>query len=227
VGDGTDFFDVLPLYSGSVYNYSQQIYHGSEITAGGGMPGYITKLRFYYDGGSANPSAWANWTVYLGNTTKEEFTGGTDWVSSTSLTQVFTGNITAPGAGNWLEINFNNPFYYTGGNLVVAIDENSPGLDYTANWGSYYSGAPRGLLVSDDINNPDPSAPPAANWSPEWSIPRIQLFISNSYGVVEGIVTRAPNCLDPVAGAICNNRCNRFLPAFAFCRNIPGYNGNR
>ncbi len=199
IGSGFNQTSQFPIYSCYNYNYSQQIYLGSEITGGGGSAGLIKKIRFFYTGSGSQPSKWANWTVYLGNTAKTEFASTSDWVPVTSMTQVFTGIIPNPVDGTWLEITLPAPFYYSGSNIVVAVDENSSGYDCTAQWGSFYSGAPRGLHYYDDGTNPDPASPPDGIIDP--SIDQIQFQINPAVGSIEGFVTEEPDCAVPIEGA--------------------------
>jgi hypothetical protein len=201
IGSGNDISEQLPINTYYVYNYSQQIYLGSEITALGGCAGLISKIRFYYAGGGTSFSFWNSWTVYLGNTVKTEFAGTTDWAPASSMTQVFSGTIPDPVAGTWLEIILPVPFLYTGNNIVVAVDENSDNSAWPAQWGSFYAPSPRGLCFMDDNTNPDPASPPEANQGPDNNIARVQFEISNGYGMLEGYVTEEPGCTDPVAGA--------------------------
>ncbi|NVO19821.1 MAG: fibronectin type III domain-containing protein [Bacteroidetes bacterium] len=201
VGSGSETTDFSPIYSCYAYNYSQQIYLGSEITNGGGASGMISKVRFYYAGGSSMPSTWNHWTLYLGNTTKSDFSGTTDWVPSTSLTQVFSGLIPVPVAGNWFEITLPTPFYYSGDNVVVAIHENATGYDCTAHWGSYAAGGPRSMLTYNDNTDPDPASPPPSNFDPDWTIAQVQFQINTSVGSIEGLVTEQPGCTVPIEGA--------------------------
>ena len=202
IGSGTDTTEMLPVYSWYGYSYSQQIYLGSEITAGGGGIGPINKLRFLYSSGGTNFPNWNNWTVYLGNTTKTDFTGSSDWVPVTSMTQVFSGIIPDPVDGTWLEIALPTSFVYTGGNIVVAVDENSDGYDWpSAQWHSFNSGSPRGMLFFDDNNNPDPASPPDANYGPDNNLAQVQFVMPNGYGILEGYITEEPDCITPVSGA--------------------------
>ncbi|MFZ4522185.1 MAG: carboxypeptidase regulatory-like domain-containing protein [Bacteroidales bacterium] len=201
VGSGADSSEQFPIYSYYGYNYSQQIYLGSEITSGGVSPGNITKIRFFYVSGDQNFDAWHDWTVYLGNTTKTEFTDNTDWVPVSSMTQVFSGIIPNPVNGTWIELTLPVPFYYSGDNVVVAVDENSAGWNDPVHWGSFDAGTPRGLLFFDDNVNPDPASPPIANNYPDNLIARIQFDITPGYGLLEGYITEAPGCIDPVEGA--------------------------
>ena len=171
---GTSTGSAFPIYSCYNFNYSQQIVLASEYSATGAA-GNITKVRYYYNSGGATLANWQDWTIYLGHTTKTEFTSNTDWVDVATLTQVYTGNITAVAA-SWVEITFDTPFNYDGvSNLVIAIDENSTGYSCTANWYSYNAGSNRGIRYYSNPTNPDPTAPPTANGgSPSSIIAQIQ-----------------------------------------------------
>ncbi|MCX6277016.1 MAG: carboxypeptidase regulatory-like domain-containing protein [Bacteroidetes bacterium] len=201
IGNGSDISDFFPIYSCYGYNYSQQIYLGSEITDGGGAAGMISKVRFYYSGNGSEFSNWNTWTVYLGNTTKTDFTSISDWVPVADMAQVFSGAFPVPVAGTWIEITLSNPFYYSGNNIVVAVHENAPGYDCTAEWASFNAGAPRGLLYYDDNNNPDPASPPDANVDPDWNIAQVQFLINPAFGTLAGYIYEEPACTVPVEGA--------------------------
>lgn len=200
IGAGTEINATFPIYTCYGFNYSQQIYLGSEILAGGGNVGTILKIRFFY-AGTVPYSAWNEWTVYLGNTTQSEFINESDWIPVSSLTQVFSGIIPEPVEGTWLELTLSTPFHYSGDNLVVAVDENSSNYACTAQWGSFYSGSPRGLLFYNDFENPDPASPPDANIPPQFLLAQIQLEFNSGFGILEGFVTEAPDCTMPIAGA--------------------------
>jgi hypothetical protein len=188
IGSGTSTTNYFPIYSCYGYSYSQQIYLATEIQNAGGGAGPITKVRFYYSSGGTTYANWSNWTVYLGNTAKTNFTSTTDWVPVGSMTQVFLGNIPTPVAGTWLEISLPSAFNYTGGNLVVAVDENSTGYSCTAAWRSYASGSNRGILYYSDDTNPDPAAPPTANYGPNATLSQIQ------FDMAAYVPTLPPNC---------------------------------
>ena len=163
IGSGTSTNTQMPIYTCYGYNYTQQIVTAAEYSAGGGIAGNITKLRFYYDNGGTTFANWNAWTVYLGHTSKTSFTSNTDWVPAGSLTQVFSGTIT-PVAANWFEITFSAPFNYDGtSNLVVAVDENVAGWSCTAAFRSYSGGSTRAIYYYSDDTNPDPLAPPTAS----------------------------------------------------------------
>ena len=190
VGTGTSTNSYFPIYTYFGYNYSQQIYTGTEIAAAGGSTGTITQIKFYLSSLSTPLSAWSNWTVYLGNTSTSSFANTSSWIPLASLTQVYTGTITATSS-SWVTLTLSTPFNYTGGNLVVAVDENSPSYAGTSSWGSFSSAAPTGLrslVYYSDSNNPNPASPPTANYTSSSVRAQIQLSITPpppcSYSVV-------------------------------------------
>lgn len=162
---GTSTNTNYPIVSCYGYNYSQQIVLASEYNATGAA-GNITAVRFFYDNGGTVIANWQDWDVYIGHTTKTSFASNTDWEPLASLTQVFTGTITAV-SGTWIEVTFTTPFNYNGtDNLIVAVDENTPGYSCSAAWYSYNTalGENRGLVYRNDNTNPDPATPPTATF---------------------------------------------------------------
>lgn len=123
IGSGNARSSSLPIVSNWGYTYSQQLYLASEYTTAGGTGlTSISKLRLYYNGTGTGTTAgtspatstFDNWTIYMGNTSKTSFASSTDWVPSSALTQVFSGTVTFPAAGNWMEITFATPFLWDG-----------------------------------------------------------------------------------------------------------------
>lgn len=176
IGTGTATTTALPINTCYGYNYSQQIYLASEITPILN-PGetYITKIRFRYGSGAATPANFTNWTVYFGNTSQSVFSSATNWIPSSALTQVYSGNITFT-VDTWVEIVLDSPFLWDGtSNLVVAVDENTPNFSCTATWRSYTASSNRGIVYYSDSTNPDPASPPAATAGPTSTLAQLQL----------------------------------------------------
>jgi hypothetical protein len=172
IGSGNTRSAAVPIVSNYGFTYSQQLYLASEYNASSGTGlTYITKLRLYYNGtgtgGSAGSSVttttFDDWTIFLGNTSKTSFSSKTDWVSSSSLSQVFSGTVTFPSPGNWMEITLASPFVWDGSsNLVVAIDENKASFGTLVYWGANTSATNRGIHYRNDSTNPNPTSPPTA-----------------------------------------------------------------
>lgn len=163
VGTGTSTDERSPIYSYYGYSFSQTIYLQSEVMASGGSAGVIDKIRLELNSGNVSANA-DQWTVFIGHTNKTEFTSNSDWENYSNLTQVFSGTVTNPASGNWLEITFSTPFNYNGlDNLIIAVDENASGY---ANGGDrcYWRKTDmsnRSLFTYNDWSNPDPQNPPS------------------------------------------------------------------
>ena len=108
---GTGTSSYVPLYTNYDYSYSQSIYPVDSL-----QPGLITAISYKYAGNSSetiNPSV-----IYMGEIDRSAFSSTTDWVPLTELTEVFNGSVTF--SNGWVRIELDEPFLYTGGNLVVA-----------------------------------------------------------------------------------------------------------
>ncbi len=154
-----------------VYNYNQQIVSASEIAVGGGAAGDITAIRYHATALGGNPERWNELTIYIANTNKTSFDSNTDWVDFADLTEVYSGEI-SPVAGEWFEMEFDTPFAYTGGNLIVAVYEEVSGWT-TPTFLAYPSSSNTGILYRSDTTNPDPNTPPTAT-SRVSNLPQIQ-----------------------------------------------------
>ena len=150
----------FPIFSCYEFSYSQQLIYQSEINADGD----ITSISFYFASEASTNDESSDWTIYMGHTSKTEFANDTDWVPLSDLTEVFSGTVTYPPAGNQMVITFDTPFTYNNSdNLVFAVDENEPGYDCSNYFGSTSPYAVnRTLYYRNDTVNPDPASPPAA-----------------------------------------------------------------
>ncbi len=162
VGNQSGTTNAMPINSCYNFSYSQQLIYKTDINS---TAGDITSISFYYDRTTSNNnSSSAGWTVYMGHTTKSQFANNDDWVAFADLTEVYTGTVTYPTAGNWMQITFATPFPYNNiDNLVVAVDENQPGNDCSNYFGKTEAmGAGRSIYYRSDTANPDPATPPTA-----------------------------------------------------------------
>ncbi|MBQ3354535.1 MAG: DUF2436 domain-containing protein [Bacteroidales bacterium] len=121
IGSGANTNSYLPTYNLYNYSLSEQIYTSEEL---GGTAGYINSISFHPVGDITR-----NLKVYIANTDKETFTGGSDWVTMTAENLVYEGNV-AMVANTWVTINFNEPFEYEGENIILAV------TDHTGTWTS-------------------------------------------------------------------------------------------
>ncbi|RZL19436.1 MAG: T9SS type A sorting domain-containing protein [Pedobacter sp.] len=171
-GSGTTASGSLTIpVTNYVYSYTQHLVTAAEYAGGGGVQGSITKMRFKATS-LGTVGVWNNWTVFIGNTNKTAFSSTTDWISNAELTQVFSGTIT-PIANSWFEITFTQPFSYTGGNIVVAVDENTLGWTSVPTFSTYASTENSGIIYRSDSTDPNPVTPPTATGRTA-TLPQIQ-----------------------------------------------------
>lgn len=170
IGTDTNQFQDAPFDPSNVYSYSQSIYLASEINASGN----ITELQWYFSGTTLLPNS-QDLTIYLGHTTKTEFTSTSDWETMANLSQVYTGGIDVSAGEGWVTIAFDTPFAYNGSdNLVVAVDENMAGSDNFAD--DFYNSpvlTARSMTYRNFSINPDPTSPPAGNSGLDLYVPNV------------------------------------------------------
>jgi hypothetical protein len=185
VGTNASTVNYFPNYYLYDYTYSQTIYTAVELTgASAPTPGYINKIR-YYAGTTAATTNWKDWVIYLGNTTKEGFSGTADFIPPTSMTEVFNGVIDASTTANsWLEITLTTPFLWDGAsNLVVAIDENTPTYGNSPTWKGYTlapSSGSKGIYFYQDATDVLPASPSASSSGAVNLVAQIQFEMSSA-----------------------------------------------
>jgi len=118
--EGNVLLYTIPLNTYFDRSYTQQIFDASEI--GGHAHAWIKSISFQYIHTTAQ--APVNQTIYLGNTNKTVFGTTTDWVPVSQMQEVYRGTVTYNNSNAWVTITFNEPFEYTGENLVVAYLNN-------------------------------------------------------------------------------------------------------
>jgi len=112
----------LPFSYDYPYTYTQELFLSDELPS---YPYIISSLAlqyFYDDAGSRNVD------IYLGHTQTSQFNNSMDFVPSSNLTLVYSGNINPSNDEDegWVIIPFSTNFNYNGtDNLVVVIDDNS------------------------------------------------------------------------------------------------------
>lgn len=159
VGTGTGTQSNVPIVSCYGFTYSQQIYTQTEINSAGD----ITSIAFYVASLPGTNDQSFDWTITMGHSAKTSFESTTDWEPAANLTQVYSGNVTYPTAGNWMTITLDTPFTYNNtDNLIVAVDENQTGWDCTIQWQKTDTAVARSIYYRNDSTNPDPDTPPTA-----------------------------------------------------------------
>lgn len=153
-----------PLALSSAYSYGQSIYTPSELNIPVGT--VITKIAYLPTSTTASSTTWnsssKDWVVYMGNTSVSNIAGTTvnDWLPVSGLTQVFSGVAPLPVNNTWMELTLATPFTYTGGNLVIAIDENTVGsLSGGVTWAGFFGGLNNRSIYNSSTSNFNPAAP--------------------------------------------------------------------
>ena len=161
VGTATTTGYEIPVNTYYNHSYVQHIYTAAELGNNEGKE--ITAIAFEYIFATQNPKNPV--TVYIAHTSKTAFSGTSDWVPVSEMTEVFSGSLVFNNTNAWFTIYFNEPFFYEGGNLVVAILNNhgsySTGSSPTFR---YHAGATnRTLHYRVDGTSPiNPVSPPTA-----------------------------------------------------------------
>jgi hypothetical protein len=157
----------VPLSASTAFNYSQTIYTPSELNIPVGT--VITKIAYLPTSTTVTSTSWnsaKDWVVYMGNTTVSNFasTAIASWVPVSDMTQVFSGVAPLPVNNTWVELTLATPFTYTGGNLVVAVDENSASTATSVTWAAFTGGLnTRSMYHNSSTVNFSPASPVAAS----------------------------------------------------------------
>lgn len=145
IGNGTNTNSYIPTTSFYNYSFSQQLYTATEI----GSSNIIRGLKFHIETATLENR---NWDIYLGNETATSLTG---YTSVASHTKVFSGNVSLANEG-LLEITFDSTFIYTGGSIVVSVDDNTG--SYSSS--TYFSGhSGTSYSIFNDGTNYNPNSP--------------------------------------------------------------------
>ena len=158
IGTGTTTSTYLPAMNYNNRGYAQQIYDASEIVLPFVGATQINSISFNFN--TATTPVWNEQTIYIGNTTKSTFESTTDWVPISQLQQVFHGTIAYNNTNTWFTIEFQEPFLYTGGNIVIAY-LNNHGAYTTASNFRVHTATNKSLYRGYDSPNTafDPAAP--------------------------------------------------------------------
>lgn len=179
IGDGgTTTNDYLPSYSYYKQALTEQIYTSAEL----GGAGYITSIAFY-NGGAAKTRTY---DFYMKTTTKNSFSGSTDWIAVSASDKVFSGSVTM-AANDWTVITFNNPFVYNGtSNVVLVADDNTGSYTNSPHMSCrVFNATNQAIYVYSDNTNYNTSSPSSYSGT--------VLSVKNQL-----IVTKAPISTEPV-----------------------------
>lgn len=207
IGTSSDISDLAPFkYCGSIY--SETIYNGESF---GNIAGTLKKIAFKVRFGMDQDYPGVPFRLYVGNTNQENLFSG--WIPTSYLTKVFEGPIDLKRGVYELEIPFDTPFEYAGGNLcVLLVGDHDSILMLNNGYGmaSYVSeagiGATRSLPSGAYI---EPGTEPSSLAGGYYSyIPNAIFYIDHSKTVsISGTVRDAEG--NPMAGVdVCGDSYN-------------------
>ena len=150
IGEGSSTSADLPFNMYYNYGLSEQLYTAQEIGVGACN---INSVAFKLVSGTASKTYALD--VYMMNTDKTAITIE-DYVNVTSDDRVFSGNVNFT-TGDWTTIQFTTPFTYTGGNVLLVVDNNTGDYDgYSRNF-AVFSATQQALYQRSDGTNYDPT----------------------------------------------------------------------
>jgi len=151
IGEGTSTTNYNPTHTNWKNSFTEQIYSPSEI----GGAGVINSIAF----NQTSRSCTRTLDVYIGTTSKDEFSSTTDWIATSGLTQVYSGSYSFSGSG-WQTITLSEPFEYNGSDyLVVAVSDHTG--SYPGSSSFYYTTTGKYTVLYAYRDNPNEAYPHA------------------------------------------------------------------
>ena len=136
IGDGTLSSYYSPVAEYGYVSLSQIIYLKEEINKDNGL---ITSISFHMKSGNVRNR---NIVVYMKNVDKDSYSSTSDWVQVSDSDIVFEGYWTLQATGNWATIQLDEPFAYTGQDIVITFNDKT-GERYSSGY-SYFSATNKG-----------------------------------------------------------------------------------
>ena len=196
VGDGTDLDERIPMCFSYHNSLTETMYYPSELNSGGMIIGISYENNFVSILHGKPTKVW------LGETTLTDFSGG--WIPSYQLTNVFDSNVNYPSGHNTIMIDFDTPYFYEGGILVVMVqrpwDDNiySPSDRFYITMTSDFPD--RTIYNRDNDEEYSPSNPPAQFFLYDQFPNTTFYFTFGGLGNVEGYVFDEDE--NPLQGAL-------------------------
>ncbi|MDD3535238.1 MAG: carboxypeptidase regulatory-like domain-containing protein [Candidatus Cloacimonetes bacterium] len=191
IGDGSqtgrmplDFF-----YKNSIY---QMILTANEIN---NFAGIITGIKLYNQFATNLPNKPVQ--IWMGTTTQNDLSAG--WIPASQLTQVFDGTVDFPSGTNTINIEFPNPYLFTGGNMVM-IFKRPTATEYHASTDYFKTQtgtANRARNAFSDSVVHDPENPSGTTLTGVY--PKISIsYIAGDSGSLTGVVSSSGTPLEGV-----------------------------
>ncbi|HOY85551.1 MAG TPA: choice-of-anchor D domain-containing protein, partial [Candidatus Syntrophosphaera sp.] len=170
----------MPIYPNYGYSYSQAIYPAEWFNYPDGYR--IEKIYYDYNYATA-PANTQDFKIWMGHTTLDAFaSSGNSWLPVDQMTLVYDGVWSITDGLGWKEITLQVPFEYNQtDNLVIAVDENTPGDAGTSSARfncTYTSGEYHGISQYSDTANVDPTDPTQASPTARAYYPNTGFFVA-------------------------------------------------
>ncbi|MBW6515296.1 MAG: carboxypeptidase regulatory-like domain-containing protein [Candidatus Cloacimonetes bacterium] len=195
IGTDTTTANTLPLNFFYRNSMSQTIYMASELNIGGLLTGITYYSNFTQDLPNMPVKIW------VGETDLDNLSAG--WIPATQLQLVFDGTIDFPIGQNTINIALQNPYAYSGSNLVILANRPMDTQYYQSTNHFFYSVtafANRSRNVQADATEYFPDNPPTTGTLTN-RVPNTTLyFVTAGMGVLDGYVYNS-DTNDPLAGA--------------------------
>lgn len=178
-------------------NLFETIYYSTEMNT----VGQITAIRFYnnfYENLLNKPT-----NIWLGNTLLSNLSGG--WIPSTSLTQVFSGNVNYPSGENTISITLDTPFFYNGNNLIMMVQRPWE-EDYYMPMNYFKAqtvGTDRSLSTYNHNTVIDPANPPTTGVTGQFPMTTFEIS-AMGYGSLTGFINAGGQALEGATVSIEN-----------------------
>ena len=213
IGTGTSYpSSRIPFDFFYKNSFSQTLYFPDELGVSGGVLmglGYTNNFLTNLPGKPIK--------VWVGETDATDLSAG--WVPLENLTLVYDGTIDFPTGENAIVIPFQQPYVYTGGNLVVYTNRVWEDQYFSSSdrfYGTLDDGSNRTRRLSADGTAPLDPANPGTGSAIHWH-PNTTLFFSTAgLGALEGTVTDGTNPLEGVHVSIVGTMASTMTDANGF-----------
>ena len=211
IGSGTTTNVYLPSYSYYKYSLTEQLYTPAEL----GGPGFITSIAFYNSGAQKTRT----YDFYMKATSKDAFSGSSDWITVSADDKVFSGSVTMV-ADDWTTIVFSTPFVYDGTSNVVLVADDNTG-DYTNSPHMacrVFSATSQAIRIYSDGSNYNPFAP--TSYSGTVLSEKNQLIVTKSS--IDGCINSTPTSVvvDNITGTTAHVTWTGLSESYHVCLGI-------
>lgn len=193
IGNEISRMPVAMNYRNSLY---ETIFPGTELS---GLNGYITGLRWNYR--FLEELLQKPVKIWLGSTTQDNLAAG--WIPSGQLTLVYEGLLDFYPGIHVVQIMFDTPFVYQGGNLAMMVQRPMDTQFYSMHNQFFCStvGTNRSRKIQHDTTSYNPASPPATGHILSGQYPNTIFMYSDSLFVSISGRVLAAHTLTPIPGA--------------------------